>query len=224
MAFGELLKRYRAATGMTQEELAERASVSARAISALERGVNRAPRRDTLELAARRSRSLGAADEAGWGEATVMELAGQWFPTGGFLGSLPSGRLVGRVDELSRILAAVEAAVQGQGRLVLLRGEAGIGKTRLAQETTLQLRDLEREGIVEAVSLGRLSREGRAALIDDSLGTKSVSEEFTALVHQWISFYRALRGRTSSSAMWRRPRPKPWVQLSGRDRVTSRFP
>jgi transcriptional regulator with XRE-family HTH domain len=48
--FGTLLKRYRTAAGLTQEALAARAQLSARAISDLERGINRVPRYDTLEL------------------------------------------------------------------------------------------------------------------------------------------------------------------------------
>jgi transcriptional regulator with XRE-family HTH domain len=43
-SFGALLKRYRLAAGLSQEALA------ARAISDLERGINRTPRYDTLEL------------------------------------------------------------------------------------------------------------------------------------------------------------------------------
>ena len=50
--FGALLRRHRLAAGLTQEELAERASVSARAISALERVVNRAPQRGTFDALA----------------------------------------------------------------------------------------------------------------------------------------------------------------------------
>jgi DNA-binding XRE family transcriptional regulator len=49
-AFGDLLRRHRVLGGMSQEELAERASLSARAISDLERGVKRTPRRDTVRL------------------------------------------------------------------------------------------------------------------------------------------------------------------------------
>jgi predicted ATPase len=41
-------------------------------------------------------------------------------------------RLFGRETELSRLLEALEQAHSGGGRLVLLVGEAGIGKTRLA--------------------------------------------------------------------------------------------
>nr|WP_275900344.1 protein kinase [Pyxidicoccus trucidator] len=42
--------------------------------------------------------------------------------------------LVGRVDELRQLLARWERARQGHGAVVLLSGEAGIGKSRLIQE------------------------------------------------------------------------------------------
>src|SRR4051812_10355629 len=48
--FGELLRRLRTAAGLTQEALAERAGLSARGLSDLERGVRSAPRQDTLRL------------------------------------------------------------------------------------------------------------------------------------------------------------------------------
>ena len=47
------------------------------------------------------------------------------------LGRLP---LVGRDTERSALLHHLEAAASGQGGVVLLEGEPGIGKTRLAQE------------------------------------------------------------------------------------------
>jgi len=71
--FGGLLKHYRVVAGLTQEELAERAGLSARGISDLERGVNRAPRPVTVTLLARamrlapheRAGLIGAARDAG---------------------------------------------------------------------------------------------------------------------------------------------------------------
>ena len=60
---------------------------------------------------------------------------------GGFLGALPSGPLVGRESELRRVLAALDAVAGGQGRLVLLAGEPGVGKTRLAQEMMLRAQE-----------------------------------------------------------------------------------
>lgn len=50
--FGALLKRYRLAAGLTQEELAERARLSVRAISDLERGLHHAPQKETVALLA----------------------------------------------------------------------------------------------------------------------------------------------------------------------------
>src|SRR5437016_4340286 len=48
--FGDALRSHRRAAGLTQEELAERAGVSPRSISGLERGEGATPRRDTLSL------------------------------------------------------------------------------------------------------------------------------------------------------------------------------
>jgi tetratricopeptide (TPR) repeat protein len=43
-------------------------------------------------------------------------------------------RLFGRDDELDELLAAVDAALTGQGSVVLIAGEAGVGKTLLVEE------------------------------------------------------------------------------------------
>ena len=64
LAFGELLKRYRVAAGLTQAQLAERAGLSERAISDLERGARRAPQRATLQLLAE-ALGLAGAEQAG---------------------------------------------------------------------------------------------------------------------------------------------------------------
>lgn len=48
-SFGALLRRYRITAGLTQEELAAQAGLSARAITYLERGVRRFPYSDTVE-------------------------------------------------------------------------------------------------------------------------------------------------------------------------------
>jgi transcriptional regulator with XRE-family HTH domain len=45
---GERLRRQRAEAGLTQEELAQKSGLSVRAISDLERGRTRRPRRSTL--------------------------------------------------------------------------------------------------------------------------------------------------------------------------------
>lgn len=63
-------------------------------------------------------------------------------PVGGFLGARASGPMVARDAELAEALAAVEAVRSGSGRVLLLAGEPGIGKTRLAQEICQALRSL----------------------------------------------------------------------------------
>jgi transcriptional regulator with XRE-family HTH domain len=63
--FASLLRRARRAAGLTQEELAERAGISVDAISALERGLSRAPHQDTLELLAE-VLQLSAEERAEW--------------------------------------------------------------------------------------------------------------------------------------------------------------
>ncbi|WP_329049093.1 AAA family ATPase [Amycolatopsis sp. NBC_01488] len=46
-----------------------------------------------------------------------------------------TGEFVGRVREADLLAARLDEARSGRGRLVLITGEPGIGKTRLAQET-----------------------------------------------------------------------------------------
>src|SRR5690348_5084677 len=57
--FALQLRRHRQAAGLTQEALAERAHLSARTVSDLERGLNLRPRKDSLSLLAD---ALGLAD------------------------------------------------------------------------------------------------------------------------------------------------------------------
>src|SRR5207248_6394851 len=47
---------------------------------------------------------------------------------------LAGGVFVGREREMERLLAGLEDALAGRGRLLMLVGEPGIGKTRTAQE------------------------------------------------------------------------------------------
>lgn len=58
--FGDTLRQLRRAAGLTQAELAERASLSLRGLADLERGINHHPRRETLLALAR---AFGLAEE-----------------------------------------------------------------------------------------------------------------------------------------------------------------
>src|SRR5260370_31632351 len=62
-SFGALLRSYRVAAGLSQEELAERAQLSRRTITDLERGITTAPYRDTVALLAD-ALELAATDRA----------------------------------------------------------------------------------------------------------------------------------------------------------------
>jgi predicted ATPase/DNA-binding XRE family transcriptional regulator len=135
--FGTLLKRYRMAAGLTQEGLAERANLSTRAISDLERGLSRAPRYDTLDLLTT-AMSLSAEQRAALFAAARPPLPGddtkaaplQVLP-------FPPTALLGREQEVTRALDLLQA--RGV-RLLTLIGPGGVGKTRLALELAHTLR------------------------------------------------------------------------------------
>jgi DNA-binding SARP family transcriptional activator len=57
----------------------------------------------------------------------------------------PAYPLVGRDEELNQLLCAWHTASHGVAHMALIRGEAGIGKTRLTEEVT---RRVQRRGIV----------------------------------------------------------------------------
>jgi membrane protein implicated in regulation of membrane protease activity/DNA-binding XRE family transcriptional regulator len=77
-AFGELLKAHRLAANLTQEALAERARISVRAISDLERGLHRMPQKDTVHLLAD-ALQLSVQDRAAF-EAAARRLAASSAP------------------------------------------------------------------------------------------------------------------------------------------------
>jgi class 3 adenylate cyclase/transcriptional regulator with XRE-family HTH domain len=73
-AFAPLLRRHRRDAGLTQEALAERAGISLRAVSDLERGIYRTPHRDTVALLAQ---ALGLTQQqTAFLEASVVRLRG----------------------------------------------------------------------------------------------------------------------------------------------------
>ncbi len=52
-----------------------------------------------------------------------------------------SADFIGRQQEMTQLRAALDDVLSGQGRLVMLAGEPGIGKTRLAQELAAHAAD-----------------------------------------------------------------------------------
>jgi predicted ATPase/DNA-binding XRE family transcriptional regulator len=130
-SFGALLRRYREAAGLTQEELAQRAGLSVRGISDLERGLRQAPRRDTVEMLAD-ALSLPPHQRA------LFAAAARPSPQGIRLQNAPPtphnlpaqlAPLLGRERETQQ---AVELLGRADVRLLTLTGPGGVGKTRLA--------------------------------------------------------------------------------------------
>src|SRR5262249_10241207 len=72
---GDLVPGYRLGAGWTQEELAERARLSPRAIGALERGARGRPHRETMRLLAE-ALELAPADRAAFEAAARRRVTG----------------------------------------------------------------------------------------------------------------------------------------------------
>jgi predicted ATPase/transcriptional regulator with XRE-family HTH domain len=201
LGFGGLLRQLRDDAGLTQEELAGAARVSQRAVSDLERGINRTARKDTAVLlgdalglhgqarelfvsAARGRASAGEVLAAVHGRPPAASVADRVLP-----GNLPAqlASFIGRDRELADVRVLVRSS-----RLVTLTGAGGCGKTRLALQLAAGLLDGSADGVwlvelaavagQDAVapavcrSLGIAAQAGRTALdtLADALAPQAV--------------------------------------------------
>jgi predicted ATPase/DNA-binding XRE family transcriptional regulator len=135
-AFGDLLRHYRELAGLTQEELAEKAGLTAKAIGALERGERRQPYPATVHALAQ-ALKLCEADYAALLAARTRRAPEMPAPPPHAPAPMPSTMpaqltpLIGRAAEV----AAVGQLLKRTGtRLLTLTGPGGVGKTRLALE------------------------------------------------------------------------------------------
>jgi predicted ATPase/DNA-binding XRE family transcriptional regulator/Tfp pilus assembly protein PilF len=133
-SFGDLLRSRRLASGLTQAELAERAGLSVRGLSDLERGVRTRPQRETVQrlLAAlavppdERRAIQRAARKPSPEEAELRRETAVSAPR---LAPRFAGPLLGRSAEIALLRAWLLEPSPG---VVTLTGPGGSGKTRLA--------------------------------------------------------------------------------------------
>src|SRR3954447_15461159 len=121
------------------------------------RGARRVPRREARARRRARHRPRQAAPGAGLGIApegrrqelerailrqdASLDLAPAPTTTQPRAGRRAAGIIVGRDRELEELSAALEDASAGRGRLFLISGEGGVGKTRLADELASRAKD-----------------------------------------------------------------------------------
>lgn len=177
--FGEVLREMRVAAGLSQEELADRADLSADAIASLERGRRKHPRASTVAALVR---ALGLSPDE---QATLTRAAR------GRTGSPPPGgglALVGREREISRLTATLRTI--RPGGLISVLGPGGVGKTALVTAVVPPMLPEYRHG---------LAFVDVSALSDISLVTMGVARalhlpDFAG--HSTAELARVLNGRS----------------------------
>jgi predicted ATPase/transcriptional regulator with XRE-family HTH domain len=159
-SFGALLRQFRLDAAITQQDLAERATVSVEAISALERGARARPHRDTIALLghaldlspermallqdaavpAHPPRRRDRSDAVNPSVLRIVSPGALATPTQNLPQQLTS--FVGRQQEGGEI-----AALLREKRLVTVVGAGGVGKTRIAVQIGNELLKGYRDGV-----------------------------------------------------------------------------
>jgi predicted ATPase/DNA-binding XRE family transcriptional regulator len=163
-SFGHMLRRYREAAGLTQEELAERAELSVRGLRYLEQDLRR-PYRDTVQRLVD-ALALSAEEHSKLIAVARPRRAPSQAGDERVSGSLPAqpGPLIGREREVS---AVTDLLHREHVRVLTLTGPGGVGKTRLGVEVAARLQPAFADGVAW-VPL--------AALTDSALAPSAIAQ------------------------------------------------
>jgi predicted ATPase/DNA-binding XRE family transcriptional regulator len=186
-----LIRTRRLSVNLTQEELAERAGISVRTISDIERGLRRFVYRDTAERLAE-ALEVGGAEKEDFiliargrvqghesGVHTPARLSPEWNRV-----PVPPTALIGRGPEMEMLLGAFR---EGSIRSITLTGPGGIGKTRLAMEAAAAARDIYRDGVF-FVPLGACQSPARVVpLIAEVIGMVEPETRTVADLSRYLS-------------------------------------
>src|SRR5436853_1254459 len=190
-----MLRLRRVSVGLTQEELAEKAGISARTVSDVERGIRTSVYPDT---ARRLADGLGLQGEdrarfersARGRRGPPIDPPSRGGPTAGASGEIPTppSRLIGRSSDVD----AVRDRLRSGARLVTVTGPGGIGKTRLA----IEVATLERADAGEDVTFLSLAGTTDASLfapmLAHALGQRQPREPLEQAVRDHLRDRRAL--------------------------------
>jgi predicted ATPase/transcriptional regulator with XRE-family HTH domain len=207
---GDVVRRFRLAAGLTQQQLAEVAGLSTRGVSDIERGVKPRPHRDTLIRLAD-ALQLGPLQRAlldnvtrARGSASAQRTEPVVAGSGASPPNLPDGpdrevpirhnlpaplsSFVGRAADLAAVTRLLTTS-----RLLTLTGSGGCGKSRLAVEAARQVVAQYADGVwlVELAALGAPDRVAHA--IAHALGVpESPAESMLVTLQHFLTAKRLL--------------------------------
>lgn len=187
---GELLRKHRIHSGLSQEALAEVSGVSVRTISDLERGQRSSAHLATIRLL---SASLGLAPNE---HRQLLDVAYRDArrETPGIRGAvsaektatlpIPTTPFVGRATELDTLLTALSART---GKIVTVTGAGGVGKTRLAVEAASRVAHTYADGVC-FVGLATIAEAGRVPdAIVLALGLAPQARQSDEFLKTWLN-------------------------------------
>ena len=150
--FGRRLRGLRESAGLSQEDLAAKAGLTAKGIGALERGERRHPQPHTVRSLAN-ALNLSDASRSAFFATVPKRAGGALSPSGAridtfalpaTLPAAPPTPLLGRERDVATVLALIE---KGEARLLTLTGPGGVGKTRLVLEVAVNAKGMFTDGV-----------------------------------------------------------------------------